>query len=828
MKHIPELLAPVGGLAQLYAAVNNGADAVYLGGARFNARAKADNFTLPKLRDAIGYAHERNVKVYVTFNTLLKDRELPDALDYAAALWEIGADAVIVQDMGLVRILGKYLPELPLHLSTQATVYNPQAVGLMKEFGIRRIVPARELSLMEIQRLVQACHGGPEGSPGRPEDSCGVNCEVEVFVHGALCMCYSGQCQMSRLLGAGGKTSRRHSKETETKGSGRRHGKETGTKESDNRHGKEAVTEGSARSGNRGLCAQPCRLPYTDDQGRTGYFLSPKDLCLLEELPALCEAGVDSLKIEGRLKSPEYVAVVTGIYRKYLDQYAGAGVVEVEAEDMAALTQIYSRGGFTTGYLYGDPGEKLLSGQSPKNTGVYIGKVRSVVSAKSAGGDKAAAAGAAKKDASLVDVMLQGELNEGDGVEIRPAGSREDRADESRKDRTAGDRKDRTAGGRKDRAGGMRGRIVSKARQEEGKDAGGVVTFRKELTGGAVRIGDIKGRIKAGDRVFRVTSRAQLERARHTFDAETTEDRDRQMRRHIPLEMEFTANAGEPALLRIRETAGEEFEHGAATNRADDPGRTAAAGPEVCISSQEPAEQAQNRPSDPERIRGQLAKLGGTPFEAAPGDIAVCLDGSCVVPVSEINRMRREGIRQLLQQKRAVRRTPADLEQLAKAEEELIGCTLQIPAAKEVLKRLGEPVPLEDFMAGKDGMPCMLEVTKGSSDEWIEENFGEIIRAVKERGIILNNTGWIRRFQDAGVKVYGGHGLNVYNEQARQAFEQIGVEIIEASYEADQPLDGKIPLMITEHPVKSKTLTDRKGQVHRVETAPSGDKTLIW
>jgi len=816
MKHIPELLAPVGGLAQLYAAVNNGADAVYLGGARFNARAKADNFTLPKLRDAIGYAHERNVKVYVTFNTLLKDRELPDALDYAAALWEIGADAVIVQDMGLVRILGKYLPELPLHLSTQATVYNPQAVGLMKEFGIRRIVPARELSLTEIQRLVQACHGGPE-------DSCGANCEVEVFVHGALCMCYSGQCQMSRLLGANAK-------------SGRRHGKETGAKESDNKHGKEAMTEGSARSGNRGLCAQPCRLPYTDDQGRTGYFLSPKDLCLLEELPALCEAGVDSLKIEGRLKSPEYVAVVTGIYRKYLDQYAQAGAVDVTAEDLAALTQIYSRGGFTTGYLYGDPGEKLLSGQSPKNAGVYIGKVRSVVSAKSAGGDKAAAAGAAKKDASLVDVMLQGELNEGDGIEIRPAGNREDRMDESRADRTAGSRKDRTAGGRKDRpagsrkdrAGGMRGRIVSKAHQEEGKDAGGVVTFRKELTGGAVRIGDIKGRIKAGDRVFRVTSRAQLEQARHTFDAETTEDRDRQMRRHIPLEMEFTANAGEPALLRIRETVGEELEQGTAANRADDPVMAAAAGSEVCISSQEPAEQAQNRPSDPERIRGQLAKLGGTPFEAAPGDIAVYLDGSCVVPVSEINRMRREGIRQLLQQKRTVRRTPADLEQLAKAEEELTGCTLQIPAAKEVLKRLGQPVPLEEFMAGKDGMPCMLEITKGSSDEWIEENFDEIIRAVKERGIILNNTGWIRRFQDAGVKVYGGHGLNVYNEQARQAFEEIGVEIIEASYEADQPLDGKIPLMITEHPVKSKTLTDRKGQVHRVETAPSGDKTLIW
>ncbi|MBQ9059846.1 MAG: U32 family peptidase [Firmicutes bacterium] len=460
MKQIPELLAPVGGPAQLYAAVNNGADAVYLGGSRFNARAKADNFPLPKLRDAIAYAHERNVKVYVTFNTLLKDRELADALDYAAALWEIGADAVIVQDMGLVRILGQYLPGLPLHLSTQATVYNPQAVDLMREFGIRRIVPARELTLEEIRAFAAACRGA--------------RCELEVFVHGALCMCYSGQCQMSRLLGARKKSG----------------------------GGGGPLGAGSARSGNRGLCAQPCRLPYTDDQGRTGYFLSPKDLCLLEELPALCQAGVDSLKIEGRLKSLEYVAVVTGIYRKYLDQYAHAGAVNVTEEDKAALTQIYSRGGFTTGYLYGNPGEKILSGQSPKNTGIYIGKVRSVVTAKSAGKDRAAAAGAAKKGAALVDVLLQGELSEGDGVEIRPAG----------------------------RGGEIR---------QAGKDAGGVVTFRKELAGGILRIGDIKGKVGAGDRAFRVTRRVQLEQARQTFSGEKAEDLDRQMKRRISLMMEL-------------------------------------------------------------------------------------------------------------------------------------------------------------------------------------------------------------------------------------------------------------------------------------------------
>ena len=359
---LPELLAPVGGWKQLEAAANNGADAVYMGGSLFNARINAENFTEASLADAIGYAHERGVRVYITFNTLVKDSELARAFRYACYLYEVGADALILQDTGLARLIHKYLPDFPLHLSTQGTVYNEQALDLVQQMGFRRIVPARELSLEEIRRMCAS-----------------TSLEVEVFVHGALCMCYSGQCQMSRAFGGGG------------------------------------------RSGNRGLCAQPCRLPYTDDKGRTGYFLSPKDLCTLQLMPQLIQAGVDSFKIEGRRKSPEYVAVTTAIYRKYLDLALGAGEsigadawkALINPEDMQKLKRSFNRGGFTTGYLEGNPGRKILSGESPKNQGVYVGVVDAVHPLKGRG---------AVRDKVLVDVTRQGsqeQIIHGGGVEIR-------------------------------------------------------------------------------------------------------------------------------------------------------------------------------------------------------------------------------------------------------------------------------------------------------------------------------------------------------------------------------------------------------------------------
>ncbi|MBQ6401462.1 MAG: U32 family peptidase [Firmicutes bacterium] len=696
-KHrIPELLAPVGGRKQFWAAVNNGADAVYLGGSRFNARQKADNFGADELREVIAAAHERDVKIYVTLNTLLKDRELPDALEYAGFLWEAGADGVILQDMGLSRLIHETLPEFPMHLSTQGTVYNPWALDLTAEMGFSRIVPARELTLEEVRAFTEAAHAKAT--------------EVEVFIHGALCMCYSGQCQMSRILGGG-----------------------------------------SARSANRGLCAQPCRLPYRDDRGRTSYLLSPRDLCLLEELPALCEAGVDSLKIEGRLKSPEYVAITTFIYRKYLDLYAEAGEVHVSPQDLADLRQIYSRGEFTRGFLYGDPGEDLLSGKSPKHTGVPAGKVSRVLDERVKDPDlRAAVRGAARRGAALVEIEgTRVELAEGDSVEIR--GSRS------------------------------------------------LVTYRKELSGGLVRIGDIQGDVRPGDKVYRMSSAALMERARATFEADDAARMDRLRSKRIPVSIAFAAEAGQPARLTVSD--------GAQT---------------VTVLSGEPAQEARTRPTEPDRIREQMCKLGNTPFASEMEEVAVSLGEKVMVPVSVMNSMRREAVDRLLEERRANRRAPAgdDLAAEVKRLREEAGPKHE-PGAEEILRRR---VPLEAWMEGRDGVPEIFPVSKGRLDAYIKENFEEIAARAKETGIIAGNLGWIRRFLDAGVTVYGAGGLNVMNEEARIAFAKIGVRVVEDSWEK---ADGGVPLMILEHPVQSKTLTDRKGVVHRVERAPSGDKTVI-
>lgn len=311
-----ELLAPAGTHEAFIAAVENGADAIYLGGKLFNARANASNFDISELAEIVKYAHLRNVKIYVTMNTLLSDRELKDALDFAYDIYEIGIDGVIVQDLGLAKVLHEYVPNLPLHASTQMTIYNLNGVKELEKLGFTRVVLARELSLEEIKYICD-----------------NTSVEIEVFVHGALCVSYSGQCLMSSMIGD--------------------------------------------RSGNRGKCAQPCRLPYKlfeeDKELSSGYLLSPKDLStieLLKELP-----NIKSLKIEGRMKSPEYVATVVKTYRKYLDIALSSSNFNVQKEDKENLKQIFNRGGFTTAYLKNKQGKDMMCYEKPKNWGIYIGKV---------------------------------------------------------------------------------------------------------------------------------------------------------------------------------------------------------------------------------------------------------------------------------------------------------------------------------------------------------------------------------------------------------------------------------------------------------------------
>lgn len=715
-RHIPELLAPVGGRQQLEAAVQNGADAVYMGGPLFNARIKAENFTHDDMRAAIRYAHERNVKVYITLNTLIKDSELEKAFSYVNFLYESGADAVILQDIGLARLIRKYLPSMTMHLSTQGTIYNGHAAEFVKQMGFSRVVPARELTLGEIEALTSKFHDGENP------------CEVEVFVHGALCICYSGQCQMSRMLGGV-----------------------------------------NGRSGNRGLCAQPCRLLYKDDEGRQRYLLSPKDICTLQDIPGICEAGVDSLKIEGRLKSPHYVAIVTAVYRKYLDMYRDNGYVKVDADDIYKLQQIFNRGGFTEGYLHGNPQNKLLSGSSPKNLGIYAGKVKRV-----------------KKGSTLVDVEIYNKLSIGDGVEIH-----------------------------------------SKSL------TGNVLSYVKLLPDGYVRIGDIKGNVNQGDKVYKVTDKELLKAAECSWAGKE--------KVRIPLHMTFEAEIGHEPQLAVSEPGSEYKVH---------------------VTGSKPVEKAVNRSIDPDRTKTQLEKLGDTPFEAVCIDVKV--DAEAALPVSVINNMRREAIQKLLELKSHTNRMALDerelkhicyteglgrdtLESMRSTDKPLLyvysGETLEkLDAAEVMLRYAAVCVPLELYMReggcfrklsrltelGINIIPYVLNVSKGALDRYIEENFEDIVSRVSKSGIMLGNPGWIKQFQQAGVKVYGDYGLNVYNRQSQLLLEEMGVEVKGFSHEAEKFFSGNIPLMITEHPVTSQTMEDRKGEKYTILRWHSGDKYLIF
>lgn len=336
-----ELLAPAGNMECLHAAVKAGADAVYLGAGHFNARRGADNFSLENLAEACDYAHLRGVKIYLTLNTVVLPSELPDALELARQAYRCGVDAFIVQDIGISIELSRIMPDVEVHVSTQMNIHDEDGLRAAAALGATRVTLARELSLAEIARLHELA------------EELGV--ELESFAHGALCICYSGQCFMSSLVGG--------------------------------------------RSANRGRCAQACRLPYElhnralrktlDAPGE--HLLSPKDLCTANLIPELLHAGVASLKIEGRMKSPEYVQAVVGVYRAVIDRVETAidrdGIDSVVAsdapelraseEEMNVLSEAFSRG-FTTAYLKGKRGNEIMSYGRPNNRGVFVGRVAKV------------------------------------------------------------------------------------------------------------------------------------------------------------------------------------------------------------------------------------------------------------------------------------------------------------------------------------------------------------------------------------------------------------------------------------------------------------------
>lgn len=318
-----EILAPAGSLESLYASLRMGADAVYVGTKRFGARAFADNPSIEEIQEALYYAHLRDKKIYLTTNTLLRDEDMTELYDIIVPLYEAGLDACIVQDVGVLSFLHKNFPDMDLHASTQMTLFSGEEAELYRPFGVTRYVPARELTIEEIREARKQ-----------------TDLEIEVFVHGALCYCYSGQCLMSEVIGG--------------------------------------------RSGNRGMCAQPCRLPFRSRYG-VGHLLSSKDICTLPHIPELVDAGIDSFKIEGRMKRKEYSAYLAYLYRRYVDFYLEEGQAAFEElvaneesrfwKDYKKCLDIYNRGGFSTGYLFEKDKGNMMEPRRNGHGGLLVGAV---------------------------------------------------------------------------------------------------------------------------------------------------------------------------------------------------------------------------------------------------------------------------------------------------------------------------------------------------------------------------------------------------------------------------------------------------------------------
>ena len=342
-----ELLAPAGDWDALLAALAAGADAVYLGGKLFNARQNAANFDLEHLQEATDLLHLHGKKIYITVNTLVAEKEISSVLEYLYQLYNIGVDAVIVQDLGLIHVAREYLPDLELHASTQMTVHNHEGAIFLKNLGLKRVVLAREMTAAEVESIIRVS-----------------GMEIEVFVHGALCVCYSGQCLMSSMIGG--------------------------------------------RSGNRGRCAQPCRMEY--QLGFKGdriietpgtYLLSPKDIALISDIPQLHQIGVKSLKIEGRMKRPEYVFQVTKIYRQALDRYFdNPTAFTISPREVQQLEQSFNRG-FSNGYFGGNRNQDIMGFKRPNNRGVYLGRILSCDASRGS-----------------ISLKLQADLELGDEIEV--------------------------------------------------------------------------------------------------------------------------------------------------------------------------------------------------------------------------------------------------------------------------------------------------------------------------------------------------------------------------------------------------------------------------
>lgn len=499
-----DLLSPVGDFDCLKAAVQNGANSVYFGANLFSARAFASNFDLDELKNAIQYARIRGVKTNLTLNTLIKNDEFEDAFNLAKKAYEFGIDAIIVQDLGLAKMLIKSFPDLAIHASTQMSVHNLQGVLELQELGFKRVVLSRELSIGEIEYI---CRNS--------------NVEIECFIHGALCISYSGQCLFSSMIGG--------------------------------------------RSGNRGKCAQPCRLPYKLLENNSvidsGYLLSTRDICGLDFIPDMINAGVTCLKIEGRMKKPEYVATVTRIYRKYIDLAESSEPYVVDDADRKILMQAFNRGSFSCGHLSNEPNKKLVFKDKSDNMGLFLGKVEKYNSNK-----------------GYITVKLNEPIEVGDTVALE--------------------------------------------RESGTYNVSEVMVSNKNIkgtkVGQTVTIGRMKGNIKLGDKIFKMSSKSQNSIANDSLRFEN---------RKVALNCEVTVKENQP--LEINITSANDLDIYKNLN--------------ITSTLDVLPVEAKNRPISKDDIIAQINKTNSTPFNFA--NIKVNLDDNLFLPkVSSLNELRRTAL----------------------------------------------------------------------------------------------------------------------------------------------------------------------------------------
>ena len=686
----PELLAPAGDWECAKAAVENGADAIYFGLDRFNARMRAHNFTEADLPKLMEFLHRRGVRGYVTFNTLVFENEMADAEQYLRSIIAAGVDAAIVQDIGIARLIRKLSPDFPIHASTQMTITSAAGVEFAKELGCNLVVLARECSLKDIaaiqKEVISASVLSPQSDGPLSTDSLSTEhspLPLEVFVHGALCVAYSGQCLTSESLGG--------------------------------------------RSANRGECAQACRMPYelvsdgkTIPLGDRKYLLSPQDLAGLEVLPELVRSGVSSLKIEGRLKTPEYVANITRVYRNELDRMAANDRISNPQSEIGNqkyhLERAFSRGLYS-GWFRGINNQELVHARFGKKRGVFLGEVTCI-------------------ERDRVRLQLAAPLKAGDGV-VFDSGHPE-----------------------KDEEGG---RVF--AVQGSGEIA---ITFMP----GAVNF----ARVQVGDKVWK-TSDPELDRElRQTFSGDTP-------RFQRPIAMEVHGHAGAALTVIARDELG----HIAQT----------ASGMHLV-----PAEK---QPLTTERLLDQLGRLGGTPFRL--GELKNLIDGEVMLPVSELNRLRRTLVTELESQraepKRWVQasvsaqtarklaatshestaelivlvRSLAQLDAVLRCGIHTIYCELEDP------KKYRNAVAVVRSAQSTIGNPQSAifvappRITK-PGEEWILKQ----VRSCEADGYLIRNYDHLKFFADCRRR--GDFSLNVANGLAAEYFmERYGLEQVAASYD---------------------------------------------